>query len=79
MPELHLPEINRENVTAAARSMVPSPREAAYYGGLVLLAAFEVVEWPVAAVIGVGAAVLRRGHNHEEHEARRARVPTPRQ
>lgn len=79
VPELHMPAVSREDVSAAARSLVPSPREAAYYGGLVLLAAFEVLEWPVAAVIGVGAAVLHRGHNHEEHEAAHARVPTPRQ
>ncbi|WAL63869.1 hypothetical protein ORV05_23100 [Amycolatopsis cynarae] len=33
---------------------VPPPDRLAYFAGLGLLAAFGVVEWPVAAVIGAG-------------------------
>ncbi|WP_052371374.1 hypothetical protein [Amycolatopsis taiwanensis] len=82
--EFRVPQLpNREDMAETARSLMPSAREAAYYGGLMLLAAFEMIEWPVAAAIGVGAAVLGRGHDRgerEEHEAAaHARVPTPRQ
>jgi hypothetical protein len=79
VPRLRMPAVSRDEVTAAARSLVPSAREAVYYSGLVLLAALEVIEWPVAVVIGVGAAVLGRGHDHGEHEEGRATVPEPRQ
>jgi len=31
-----------------------------WYGGLAALAAIEVIEWPVAAVVGVGSYVAER-------------------
>ncbi|MFD2420741.1 hypothetical protein [Amycolatopsis pigmentata] len=89
--KFHAPDLSGmrpRNVIAATRSLLPSPREAAYYGGLALLAAFEVIEWPVAVAIGVGAAVMGRGHGEsgagekpETHEGdghRRERAPTGR-
>ena len=36
---------------------VPRPDQLAYYGALGLLAAFEVIEWPVALAIAVGHAL----------------------
>jgi hypothetical protein len=69
-PDLHLPQVHvpsprlsREELGSAvqtARSYLPPPRELAYYGGLAALAAFEVIEWPVAVAIGIGAAVFGR-------------------
>jgi hypothetical protein len=64
-PQVHLPSprMSRENVDAAmesARSFMPDPREAAYYGGLALMAVLDVIEWPVAAAIGVGSIMFRR-------------------
>ena len=38
---------------------MPSPRKTAYYLGLGALAAFEVVEWPVAAAIAAGTWVAQ--------------------
>lgn len=83
-----LPGMRPRNVIAAMRSLLPSPREAAYYGGLALLAALEVIEWPVAVAIGAGAAVLGRGHResgagekpetHEDDGHRRERTPAGR-
>src|SRR5689334_15258339 len=44
--EFHAPRLPRmrpEGVVAATRALLPSPREAVYYGGLALLAAIEVL------------------------------------
>jgi hypothetical protein len=63
-PDLHLPKPKPQEIGAAlqtARSFLPPPRQALYYGGLALMAALEVVEWPVAAAIGVGTALAGRG------------------
>jgi hypothetical protein len=63
-PDLHLPKPRQPEIGAAlkrARTFLPSPQQALYYGGLGLMAAFELVEWPVAAAIGVGTALARRG------------------
>lgn len=76
MPQVHLPRvrmpsppIGRHEVAAAAqvaRSYLPPPRQAVYYGGLTLLAALEVIEWPVAAAMAVGAALLSGGRESGE-------------
>ena len=69
--ELHaprMPHIDPGEIATVARSFLPPPREVVYYGGLAALAAFEVIEWPVALAIGVGGAILGR-RRHEEHEA----------
>ncbi|MEU6041560.1 hypothetical protein ABZ801_39840 [Actinomadura sp. NPDC047616] len=44
----------------AMASSLPPPGRLAYYTGLGALAAFGLVDWPVAAAIGVGVAVARR-------------------
>ncbi|MDT3442357.1 MULTISPECIES: hypothetical protein [unclassified Pseudofrankia] len=41
------------------RFELPSPRKTAYYLGLGALAAFEVVEWPVAAAVAAGTWVAQ--------------------
>jgi hypothetical protein len=65
-PELHLPRLGRPDVgaaagTAAAKARSLSPAELAYYAGLGLLAVVEVIEWPVALVVGAGTALARSG------------------
>ncbi|MFC6581350.1 hypothetical protein [Planomonospora parontospora] len=53
-------------VVGAARAFLPalpSRERLAYYGGLGALAAFGLVEWPVAAAIGVGTVIARRSRN----------------
>jgi hypothetical protein len=67
-PDLHLPKPRMQEVGAAlqtVRSTLPSPGQALYYGGLALMAVFDLVEWPVAAAIGVGTALTRRGTGSE--------------
>ena len=76
-PQIHLPRVSlpsppigRHEVTVAAqvaRSYLPPPRQALYYGGLTLMAAFGILDWPVAAAIGVGTAVMG-GRGDEGHQ-----------
>lgn len=75
MPEFRLPGVTGGDMTAAAhtaRSFLPPPRQMLYYGGLALMAVFDVIEWPVAAAIGIGAAVIGRGETETP-------APRPRQ
>ena len=39
---------------------VPPPDQMAFYGALGLLAALNVIDWPVALAVGVGQAVVAR-------------------
>lgn len=43
---------------------LPSPRRLAFYGGIVALAAFGILDWPVALVIGAGH-LLAEDHHHK--------------
>ncbi len=42
---------------------VPPPARAAYYTGLVVMAAVELIDWPVAVVIAAGHAVAAHTRN----------------
>ncbi|MGH3785758.1 MAG: hypothetical protein ACRDRG_04255 [Pseudonocardiaceae bacterium] len=55
------PEIDLGSAVGAVRSLLPTPMGAVYYGGLAALAAFSVIDWPVAAAIGIGTEIARRG------------------
>jgi cation-transporting ATPase I len=46
-----------------AKKRVPPPDQLAFYGGLGVLAALNVINWPVALAIGAGAAVVARRIN----------------
>jgi len=43
---------------------LPEPQRLAFYGGLAALAVFGIVDWPVAAVLGVGH-LLAEDHHHK--------------
>ncbi|MHA6796664.1 hypothetical protein ACVGVM_24595 [Pseudonocardia bannensis] len=58
-PDMHVPSAGE--LGGAARSLLPSPVATLYYSGLVVTAALGVIEWPVAAAIGVGTALASRG------------------
>lgn len=45
---------------------VPPPDQLAFYGVLGLLAAVEVIDWPVALAIGVGQAVMARHFGEQQ-------------
>ncbi len=42
---------------------LPPPEHAAYYAGVAVLVALEVIEWPVALVVAAGHALASRSHN----------------
>ncbi len=42
---------------------VPRPEQLAYYGGLLLLSMFGMLDWPVALVIGAGHLLASNHHN----------------
>lgn len=43
---------------------LPEPERLAFYGGIAALAAFGILEWPVAVVLGVGH-LLADDHHHK--------------
>jgi hypothetical protein len=60
-PDVQLPgRAEVEGAIGAVRKNLPPPEQLVYYGGLAALAVFSVIEWPVAAAIGVGTAVTQR-------------------
>jgi hypothetical protein len=42
---------------------IPRPEQLAYYAGLAALAAFELIDWPVAVVIAAGHLMASNHHN----------------
>ncbi|RKT88338.1 hypothetical protein SAMN05421805_101222 [Saccharopolyspora antimicrobica] len=69
--ELHTAKIplpGGENVASAVdtvRHQLPSRDQLLFYGGLTAAAAFSVIEWPVAAAIGIGNALMQRSVHKE--------------
>lgn len=61
------------------RVHVPPPEQLAFYGALGLLAAIQVIDWPVALAVGVGHAVTTRhlARQGEEPEAAPAALAAP--
>jgi hypothetical protein len=51
------------NVPLIGQVEVPRPDQLAFYGGLAVLAAFELIDWPVALVIGAGHVLAANHHN----------------
>jgi hypothetical protein len=52
------------NVPLLGQTEIPRPEQLAYYGGLAALAAFELIDWPVALVIAAGHLLASNHHNH---------------
>ena len=68
-----MPDIrgNVSGMVDTVRTNLPSREEMAYYGGLGLLAALSVIEWPVAAAIGVGTVVAQRAAGMSSQQRQR--------
>lgn len=62
------------------RMSVPPPDQLAFYGALGLLAAVELIDWPVAVAIGVGQAVMAHhlAEQRQVEEPATVRVAAPR-
>ncbi|WP_062353227.1 hypothetical protein [Herbidospora yilanensis] len=85
-PHMHLPHLDKEEAGHAMRRAVRSRsvEQVVYYGGLGALAAVGVIEWPIAAAIGVGTLIAARAKaaakrdKPAEKPATPARVRAPR-
>lgn len=71
--KISLPELpgreNLDSTVTAVRGALPSRDQLLFYGGLTAAAALSVIEWPVAAAIGIGTAVVRRSANQDDEQA----------
>ncbi|SDY06968.1 hypothetical protein SAMN05216215_101997 [Saccharopolyspora shandongensis] len=71
--KVHLPGLPGRKELASAvdtvRGQLPSREQALFYGGLTAAAAFSLIEWPVAAAIGIGNALIQRSVHKEISEA----------
>ncbi|MGI8311813.1 hypothetical protein [Saccharopolyspora hattusasensis] len=70
-PEMHIP--GQENVAGmvnTVRKNLPPPGQLAYYGVLGALAALSLIEWPVAAAIGIGTMVAQRAGEGQSSSSR---------
>lgn len=68
-----LPRVGRREVAETAgvvRSLLPPPGKMLFYGGLAALAALEIIEWPVAAVVAAGTFVAERSRGTERDRVR---------
>jgi hypothetical protein len=50
------------------RVRIPRPEELAFYGALAGLAALEIIDWPIALVIGAGHALAGNHHSKAVQE-----------
>lgn len=47
---------------------LPPRREWPWLGGVVLVAALDIIDWPVALVIAIGHTILTKSHNEQLRE-----------
>jgi hypothetical protein len=47
---------------------LPPPEHLAYYAGVGLLVALEILDWPAALALGVGHALISQQHNRSIQE-----------
>ena len=50
------------------RVRLPRPEQLAFYGALGVLAAVEIIEWPVALVLATGHLLIQDEHNRIAEE-----------
>jgi hypothetical protein len=83
--QLHRPHVPRmiphdvDEAVDTVQSTLPPVERLTYYAGLGALAALGIIEWPVAAAIGVGTMLAKRALKREapaehEHEGGRERA-----
>ncbi|WP_433476335.1 hypothetical protein ACQPZP_04355 [Spirillospora sp. CA-142024] len=60
--KVHVPGTGRAaRASRATASHLPSRERLVFYGGLGAAAAFGAISWPVAAAVGIGTEIARRG------------------
>ena len=50
------------------RVAVPRPEQLAFYGALGVLAAVEIIDWPVALLLGAGHLLVQHEHSRIAQE-----------
>jgi hypothetical protein len=70
LPSMHLPDVGRDvgHAVDTVKTFLPPPERIMYYGGLGVLAAVGMIEWPVAAAIGVGTMIAQRARGQRQGE-----------
>jgi hypothetical protein len=56
------------NVPVVGRIRIPRPEQLAYFGALSVLAAVEIIDWPIALVIAAGHVLVNNDHNRVAQE-----------
>ena len=56
------------DLPVVGRVGIPRPEQLAYYGALSVLAALEIIDWPVALVLAAGHALVQNSHNRVVEE-----------
>jgi xanthosine utilization system XapX-like protein len=56
------------NLPVLGRIRIPKPEQIAYFGALGALAAFEIIDWPIALAIAAGHALAQNQHSRVAEE-----------
>ncbi|MFG1935252.1 hypothetical protein ACGFK1_32085 [Mycobacterium sp. NPDC048908] len=56
------------NLPVVGRMRIPRPEHLAYYGALGVLAAVEILDWPIALAIAAGHALTEQHHSRVAKE-----------
>jgi hypothetical protein len=56
------------NLPVVGRVRIPRPEHLAYYGALGVLAAVEIIDWPIALAIAAGHVLADQHHNRVAEE-----------
>jgi hypothetical protein len=56
------------DLPAVGRVRMPHPEQVAYFGALAVLAAIEIIDWPIALAIAAGHVLVQNQHNRVVEE-----------
>ncbi|SEH89277.1 hypothetical protein SAMN04489835_5357 [Mycolicibacterium rutilum] len=56
------------DLPVVGRVRIPRPEQLAFYGTLGVLAAVEIIEWPIALALAAGHVLMQNEHNRVAHE-----------
>ncbi|RWA16443.1 hypothetical protein MELE44368_07460 [Mycolicibacterium elephantis DSM 44368] len=56
------------DIPVIGRVTIPRPEQLAFYGALAALAAVEIIDWPIALVLGASHALTQSEHGRVAQE-----------
>lgn len=56
------------NLPVVGRVRIPRPEQVAYFGALGVLAAVEIIDWPIALAIAAGHVLVNNEHSRVAQE-----------